>query len=215
MASTSPAQLTGGRLGDYVALRDRTLPRYQAETDLIAATLADRFARQGLALFTDADGTVPDPSQPYAGSAQIGLAGRLRVSAAVAADPGLLRDGTQAVAATMGGPTAFTPNPPGGPAGFTDLLDRVLDSALAPRRRRARRGRRSPAPGWARTAPSPRPSRRRRRSPAMPTASPSPNSATGPRRPPPGARRKACRPRWRPASPPPPASMWMPRWPAW
>lgn len=124
------AQLAGGRLGDYVALRDHTLPRYQAETDLVAATLADRFARQGLALFTDADGTVPDPSQPYAGSAQIGLAGRLRVSAAVATDPSLLRDGTQVVAATMDGPTAFTPNPPGGPAGFTDLLDRVLEFSL-------------------------------------------------------------------------------------
>jgi flagellar hook-associated protein 1 FlgK len=124
-------QLAGGRLGEYVALRDRSLPRYQAETDLVAANLADRFARQGLALFTDADGaTVPDPAQPYAGSPQMGLAGRLRVSAAVQADPRLLRDGTHAVAATPGGPGAFTPNPAGGPAGFTTLLDRVTGFSL-------------------------------------------------------------------------------------
>lgn len=120
-------QIGGGRLGEYIALRDRTLPRYQAETDLVAANLADRFARQGLALFTDADGTtVPDPSQPYAGSDQIGLAGRLRVSAAVTGTPSLLRDGTDAV----GGPEPFTPNPPDGPAGFTTLLDRVLTYSL-------------------------------------------------------------------------------------
>ncbi|MBL6454015.1 hypothetical protein JMJ55_01695 [Belnapia sp. T6] len=125
------AQLAGGRLGEYVALRDRTLPRYQAETDLVAANLADRFGREGLALFTDADGTtLPDPSQPYAGSTQPGLAARLRIGAAVAADPGLLRDGTHAVAASPGGPDAFTPNPPGGPAGFTTLVDRVLKHSL-------------------------------------------------------------------------------------
>ncbi len=128
-------QVTGGRLGEYLALWDRVLPRYQAETDLVAANLADRFARQGLVLFTDADGTtVPDPAQPYAGSAQIGLAGRLRLGQAVTAAPRLLRDGTDVVAGSpggpMGGPTAFTPNPADGPAGFTGLLDRVLDYSL-------------------------------------------------------------------------------------
>ncbi|MDN3568551.1 flagellar basal body rod C-terminal domain-containing protein [Paeniroseomonas aquatica] len=124
-------QISGGRLGEYLSLRDRVLPRYQAETDLVAANLADRFARQGLALFTDADGTtVPDPAQPYAGSAQVGLAGRLRLSLAVTAAPRLLRDGTDVVAGGPGGPSAFTPNPPGGPAGFTGLLDRVLTYSL-------------------------------------------------------------------------------------
>lgn len=116
-------QLSGGRLGEYVGLRDRTLPRYQAETDVLAANLADRFQKSGLTLFTDADGTVPDPAQPYAGSAQVGLAGRLKVAAAVTANPALLRDGT--------GPAAgFTPNPPGGPAGFTALIDQVTGNAL-------------------------------------------------------------------------------------
>lgn len=121
-------QIAGGRLGEAIALRDRTLPRYQAEADLLAANLAARLDAQGLRLFTDADGTgVPDPAQPYAAGTEIGFAGRIRVNPAIAANPALLRDGTQAVAGSAAGPSAFTPNPAGGPAGFTTLLDRVLE----------------------------------------------------------------------------------------
>jgi flagellar hook-associated protein 1 FlgK len=119
--------LTGGRLAEYVALRDQTLPRYQAELDLAAANLAARFDGQGLRLFTDATGAVPDTTLPYAASTMIGFAGTIRVNAAVEANPALLRDGTQAVAGDPAGPSAFTPNPSGGPAGFVALLDRVLD----------------------------------------------------------------------------------------
>jgi flagellar hook-associated protein 1 FlgK len=120
-------QLAGGRIGAAAALRDATLPRMQAEADLAASQLAHRLDQQGLRLFTDATGTVPDPTQPYAGSAMVGFAGAIRIIAAVAADPALLRDGTHAVAGAPAGPTAFTPNPPDGPAGFATLLDRVLD----------------------------------------------------------------------------------------
>jgi flagellar hook-associated protein 1 FlgK len=120
-------RLAGGRLAAAAALRDTTLPRMQAELDLTAAHLAQRFAAQGLTLFTDGAGTVPDVSVAYAGSAQLGFAGALRVNPAVAADPALLRDGTDAVAGLPGGPTAFTPNPPGGPAGFDTMVARVLD----------------------------------------------------------------------------------------
>lgn len=119
--------VSGGRLGEYIALRDATLPRYQAEADLAAATLAARFDAQGLRLFTAPDGSVPDPARPYAGSAQLGFAGTIAVNPAVAAAPRLLRDGTHAVSAAAGGPTAFTPNPAGGPSGFATLLDRVLN----------------------------------------------------------------------------------------
>jgi flagellar hook-associated protein 1 FlgK len=121
------AQLRGGRLAEYVTLRDATLPRYQAELDIAAAQLAARLDAEGLRLFTDGAGGVPDPSQPYAGSAQLGFAAAIRVNPAVQAAPRLLRDGTHAVAGAPGGPSAFTPNPPGGPAGFVELLDRVLD----------------------------------------------------------------------------------------
>jgi flagellar hook-associated protein 1 len=104
----------GGRLGEYVALRDSTLPRFQAEADVLAATLAGRLDAQGLRLFTDAGGTVPDPALPYAGGAQLGFAGRIRLNPGVEANPALLRDGTHAVAGSAGGPTAFAPNPAGG-----------------------------------------------------------------------------------------------------
>lgn len=121
------AALAGGRLAEYVALRDQTLPRYQAEADLAAATLAARFDAQGLRLFTDGAGGVPDVTLPYAGSAMVGFAGTIRVNPAVEANPAVLRDGTHAVAGSATGASAFAPNPPGGPSGFTTLLDRILD----------------------------------------------------------------------------------------
>lgn len=121
------AALLGGRLAEAIALRDQTLPRYQAEADLAAATLSARFDAQGLTLFTDATGIVPDTAQPYAGSAMVGFAGTVRVNAAVALDPSLLRDGTHAVSASPVGAADFTPNPTGGPAAFVGMIDRVLD----------------------------------------------------------------------------------------
>ncbi|MGG5817562.1 flagellar hook-associated protein FlgK [Falsiroseomonas sp. HW251] len=120
-------RILGGRMGAAAELRDMTLPRMTAELDLAASQTAARFNAQGLALFTDAAGNVPDVAQPYATSAMLGFAAVIQVNPAVAGNPALVRDGTQAVAATPGGPTAFTPNPPGGPAGFATLLDRLLD----------------------------------------------------------------------------------------
>jgi flagellar hook-associated protein 1 len=125
-------QLSGGRLGEFIALRDATLPRYQAELDLAAATLATRFDQQGLRLFTGREGQVPDTSQPYsdAASGQIGFAQQIRVNQVVAGNATLMRDGTHAVADAPGGASAFTPNPLGGPAGFATLLDRVINHSL-------------------------------------------------------------------------------------
>ena len=121
------AQLSGGRIGEAITLRDTTLPRYQAEADILATGLASRLESEGLRLFTDRDGSsVPDASQAYAGSTQIGFAGRIRINPAVTADPSLLRDGTHAVAGSPTGASAFTPNAADGPAGFTTLIDRVL-----------------------------------------------------------------------------------------
>lgn len=126
------ALLAGGRLAEGIALRDQTLPRYQAEVDLAAAHLAARFDAEGLTLFTEASGGVPDVTQPYAGSATVGFAGTIRVNAAVARNPALLRDGTHAVAGSATGAAVFAPNPPGGPASFTTLIDRILDFAFGP-----------------------------------------------------------------------------------
>jgi flagellar hook-associated protein 1 FlgK len=115
-------QLIGGKLGESITLRDQTLPRYQAELDVAAAELADRFRAEGLRLFTDSSGTVPDPNLAYAGGAQIGFANQIQISSAVRADIRLLRDGTE----TLPGPPSFTPNPVGGPASFVTLIDRIL-----------------------------------------------------------------------------------------
>lgn len=121
------SQLTGGEIGADVTLRDQTLPAGQAALDEFAHGLATRFADQGLALFTDATGTVP---QATGGSAQAGYAGfsaSIQVNAAVTADPALVRDGTDAIAGSVAGASAFTPNPSGGPAGFSGLITRVLN----------------------------------------------------------------------------------------
>jgi len=48
----------------------------------------------------------------------------------VIATPSLVRDGTGAIAGSALGASAFTPNPPGGPAGFTTLITRVINYAL-------------------------------------------------------------------------------------
>ena len=121
------SSLLGGRLAEAIALRDQTLPRYQAEVDLAAANLAARFNEQGLALFTDATGAVPDVTQPYATGNVLGFAASIRVSDAVALNPALLRDGTHAVTGSALGAADSTPNPTGGPAAFVELIDRVLD----------------------------------------------------------------------------------------
>ena len=120
-------RIVGGRMAAAAELRDVTLPRMAAEIDLSAAHTASRFAAQGLRLFTDGAGAVPDVALPYATGGALGFAAAIQVNPAVEADPALVRNGTHAIVAVPGGATAFTPNPPTGPAGFATLLDRVLD----------------------------------------------------------------------------------------
>ena len=126
--------MSGGRLGEYLRLRDQTLPRYQSELDVAAAEIADRFEEEGLRLFTDPTGTPPalsgpDPNLPYAGGTQIGFAGRIQVNAEVRAEVRKLRDGTHVQPPPPAVPW-FTPNPVGGPAGFTTLIDRILTNSF-------------------------------------------------------------------------------------
>ncbi len=109
------ARLVGGTLAEHIGLRDRVLPRQQAEADVAAASVAARLDAQGLRLFVDGSGVVPDPTLPYATGGFIGFAGNMAVNAAVRATPALARDGTHAV-------VGFTPNPATGPAAFPTLL---------------------------------------------------------------------------------------------
>jgi flagellar hook-associated protein 1 FlgK len=124
------AQLAGGQIGANVTLRNQTLPTYQSELDEFSYTLSSRFAQEGLSLFTDATGAVPTPTGTPTQAGYEGYSSTIQVNPAVVANAALVRDGTQAVAASPTGAAAFTPNPPGGPAGFTGLITNVLNYAL-------------------------------------------------------------------------------------
>lgn len=125
--------LQGGSIGANITLRDTTLPGYQAGLDEFSATLANRFAAQGLSLFSDASGAVPAqgsaaPGQP-AQTGYVGFAQQITVNPAITANPALVRDGNVTIAGSATGASAFTPNPTG-EAGFTGLIDRVVNYAL-------------------------------------------------------------------------------------
>lgn len=125
-------QLRSGSIGANIALRDVVLPTFQGELDEFSQNLASRFAAQGLVLFTDGSGAVPAGGGAPPQSGYVGLAQTLQVNPAVRATPSLVRDGTQAVAGSPTGASAFTPNPAVGPAGFNTLVSRILSYALGP-----------------------------------------------------------------------------------
>jgi len=124
------SEMTGGTLGGAIVLRDSTLPTAQANLDEFAYTLATRTSAQGLTLFTNAAGVVPSGGGVPAQSGYLGFASEIQVNPAVAATPALVRDGTTSIAGSGTGASAFTPNPSGGPAGYTTLISRVLDYAF-------------------------------------------------------------------------------------
>lgn len=124
------AQFNTGRIGANIALRDRVLPSYQAGLDEFAQTLANRFDAQGLSLFTDPTGTIPSAGGTPVQSGYVGFSLSIVVNPTVIADPTTVRDGTHVVTGSATGAAAFTPNPTGGPAGFTDMIQRVLDYTL-------------------------------------------------------------------------------------
>lgn len=124
------AGMVGGQIGANLTLRDTTLPTYQAELDEFAVNLTSRFAAQGLTLFTDGSGSVPNLGGPPVQAGYVGYAASIQVNPAVTAQPSLVRDGTDIIPGSATGATAFTPNPPGGPAGFTTMISRILDYAL-------------------------------------------------------------------------------------
>ena len=110
------SQLSGGSLGELVTLRDTTLPSYTASLDNFSANLANQFSSQGLKLF--GDGSATQPLAAYAG-----LSSTIEVDPAVAANPAAVRDGTAG--------TAYPVNPATGPAGYADLIGRVLNTSFA------------------------------------------------------------------------------------
>ena len=124
------SQLQGGQIGANISLRDDTLPTFQGELDEFSQNLASRFSAQGLTLFTNPTGAVPAGGGTPVQNGYVGFAATIQVNPAVLATPSLVRDGTTAIAGSATGASAFTPNPAGGPAGFTTMIQRVLDNAL-------------------------------------------------------------------------------------
>ena len=120
-------QMGGGQIGADITLRDTTLPTAQAGLDEFSQGLSSRFAAQGLTLFTDPTGNVPAAGGTPAQAGYVGYAGTIQVNPAVTADPSLVRDGTNAIAGSPTGAAAFTPNPTGGPAGFTTLISNIVN----------------------------------------------------------------------------------------
>jgi flagellar hook-associated protein 1 FlgK len=119
------SQLSGGSIGANLTLRDQTMPAYQATLDEFAENLSNRFAAQGLTLFSNPDQTIPQSTTTPLQSGYVGYASTITVNPAVAATPSLVRDGTNAVAGSTTGASAFTPNSTG-LAGFATLINRVI-----------------------------------------------------------------------------------------
>jgi flagellar hook-associated protein 1 FlgK len=117
------SQMVGGQIGADITLRDNTLPAAQTALDQFSSTLTSRFATQGLDMFTDGAGNVPPGIAAPDPAGYVGYAATIQVSSAITADPSLVRDGTSATA-------TFTPNPAGGPAGFTTLIQNVINNTF-------------------------------------------------------------------------------------
>lgn len=103
-----PAANLGGQIGANLTLRDTTLPNLQSGLDGFAQSLAASFQSQGLPLLTDGGGTVPP-------AGTMGFSLTIQVSAAVRANPAIVRDGTG----------------PAGPAGDTTLIDNVIQNVFS------------------------------------------------------------------------------------
>ncbi len=116
-------QLVGGQIGANIRLRDNTLPAAQTALDQFSYTLTSRFAAQGLDMFTNAADQVPPGVAAQDPAGYIGYASTIKVSSAVVGTNSSVRDGTTAV-------SGFTPNPSDGPAGFTKLIQNVLNTTF-------------------------------------------------------------------------------------
>jgi flagellar hook-associated protein 1 FlgK len=125
--ATNPASFditgtgVGGRMGGLIELRDDILPRYQAQIDELAHKIAQRFDAQGLRLFTDASGlipndTAPDPlaGPPATAVPYVGFAGVIQVNADIENDITLLQQGTYVSDSTI-------------PAGSNEVIRRIVE----------------------------------------------------------------------------------------
>ena len=123
-------ELTGGRLGGLLTLRDQTIPRFQAQLDQLSVGLASGLNKSGLRLFVDSDpkfiNKVPTASANIDlanlnQSQQIGFAGRIQVDPLVVATPTLVQQGFDG---TKSGGLA-----PADPTEVRRILDQVFSAS--------------------------------------------------------------------------------------
>ncbi len=105
----------GGEVGALLELRDETLPEYHASLDELAQKLTSRISSQGLDLFTDNNGLVPENIDPPNQVDYAGYASNIQVNQNILDDHTLLRSGTN-------GNTVL--------AGSSDIIRKVLDFAF-------------------------------------------------------------------------------------
>ena len=113
----------GGRLGGLISLRDEVLPSYHAQLDELAFQMANRMDQQGLRLFTDPDGNIPDNTAPDPTTdpptpvTYVDFARTMQVNRNITNDPSLLQRGTYVSDVNI-------------PTGDNSLVKRVLESAF-------------------------------------------------------------------------------------
>jgi flagellar hook-associated protein 1 FlgK len=110
------SQLGGGSIAANITLRDSTIPTYQAALDEFSENLSTRFSAQGLTLFSNPDGTIPQSSGAPTQSGYVGYSNTITVNPAVIATPSLVRDGTETPSLNSTGLS-----------GYTDLINNVLN----------------------------------------------------------------------------------------
>ncbi|MDB5491599.1 MAG: flgK [Micavibrio sp.] len=110
----------GGKIGGYLAMRDATLPKYQAQLDEMAQKLAMRFDAQGVRLFTDASGGVPADTAPSTNPVTpvpyVGFSSQIQVNVQVLRDNTLIQRSTLANVSVQ--------------AGSVEFLNRIVDYAF-------------------------------------------------------------------------------------
>lgn len=97
----------GGKIGALMELRDTTFPQYQAQLDELAQKTALRFSEQGLDLFVDKSGAVPQSVAPPAPVDYVGFSRDMRVNQALIDDPHLIREGTNGETVQQGSNTVI------------------------------------------------------------------------------------------------------------
>ncbi len=117
-------RVVGGQLGGLLELRDQQIPSYHAQLDELAFQTATRLEAQGLALFTDQNGFIPEDTPPDPDTlplatpvSYVDFARVIQVNKDIIDNPALLQTGTYNSDVVA-------------PSGDNAVIDRVLEFAF-------------------------------------------------------------------------------------